>query len=62
MKLRCMVCDGEHKATDKKFPFTKWSQKEAMVNGKKEKVAYIEGHICRKCILKDLRKKNAGKV
>jgi hypothetical protein len=57
-----MVCFESHKATEKKFPFTKWAEREILVNGKKEKERYIEGYICRKCILKDLRKKNAGKV
>lgn len=62
MKLRCMMCFESHKATEKKFPFTKWAERDVFLNGKKEKQKYIEGYICRKCILKDQRKKDAAKV
>jgi hypothetical protein len=52
-KLRCMVCSSEHKARDDKFPFTKRTE----VDGK----MIVEGHICRHCVIKDLRKSEKAK-
>ena len=51
--LKCMVCGGLHKNRIDKFPLTK----QTLVDGK----LIVEGHICRKCVIKDLKKAQKAK-
>jgi hypothetical protein len=57
MKLGCMICGDLHKANEKHFPVTKFGEREVFKDGEKVKEKYVQGYICRKCLLKDLKRR-----
>jgi hypothetical protein len=60
LKLRCKICGAEHKATNKKFPFAFYEQREVFEGkGKNRKSLGVKpvlvGYGCKKCVGKHER-------
>lgn len=53
MKLRCLICKDEHKATSENFPLVS-HRKVKNKEGKEED--RVVGYICVKCCRKELKK------